>query len=241
MQKSTSLVATAFATALAGTAAFAATQDAGTAAPGALATAANRDFTRVSKDGSLAFSDIGLARLAIYNGNTSQAATLVADAKQALGRAANDDSVYTKMENELHPPKAMPATTRISSSNAPVAWLPVDAQYVVDETLAPTPQTAAALDAANAHLRSNQPDQARDALKVADINASFTLAVAPLKSSVADVDQASTMMASKNYYGASQALRTAQVHIRYDIIDLNSVPKNAATAAAKPAATTAAN
>ena len=241
MQKSRLLVATAFATALIGTAAFAAENNASEAAPSALSTAANKDFARVSKDGSLAFSDIDLARLAIYNGNPSQAATLINDAKQGLGRAGTDDSVYTKTEDELHPPKTAPAATRLSSSNAPIAWLPVDAQYMVDETLAPTPQKAAALDAANQHLRSNQPDQARDTLKVADVNASFTLSVAPLKRSVADVDQASNMMASQNYYGASQALREAQNGIRYDVIDVNGMPKSVNTAAAKTSSTRATN
>ncbi len=241
MQKSTLLVATAFATALAGTAAFAAGHDTNAATTNATATAANKDFAKVSKDGSMAFSDIGLARIAIYNGDPSRAATLVTDAKQALSRAATDDSVYTKAEDQLHPPKAMPATTRISSDNAPIAWLPVDAQYVVDETLTPTPQKAAALDTANAHLRNNQPDQARDTLKVADVNASLTLAVAPLKSSVADIDQASDKMASKDYYSASQSLRAAQSNIRYDIFDVNSAPKALNTAATKTTAPTATN
>ncbi len=149
---------------------------------------------------------------------------LVADAQQAMGWAKIADSVFMKAaadlktaspssatlsNTETSPAEASPSTTKIT-------WVPIDGQLVLDETLAPTPANTEAVAEANDHLRNGEPDKAREALKVASVTADYILAVAPLKQSTADVAQASKLLASNDYYGASQALRQAQDGVRYD-------------------------
>ena len=188
------------------------------------AKAAGQDYARLSIDGAHAFQDIGLARLAIFDGKPAAAVKLVADAQQAMGRAKTADSVFMKAAADLKtasPASATPSNTETSPPSASpsttkVAWVPIDGQLVLDETLAPTPANTKAVAQANDHLRNGEPDKARDSLKVASVTADYILAVAPLKQSAADVAQASKLLAGNDYYGASQALRQAQDGIRYD-------------------------
>ncbi len=202
------------------TAAIAATASSGDAGKNA----AGQDYARLSIDGAHAFQDIGLARLAIFDGKPAAAVKLVADAQQAMGWAKIADSVFMKAaadlktaspssatlsNTETSPAEASPSTTKIT-------WVPIDGQLVLDETLAPTPANTKAVAEANDHLRNGEPDKAREALKVASVTADYILAVAPLKQSTADVAQASKLLASNDYYGASQALRQAQDGVRYD-------------------------
>ncbi len=200
--------------------------------------AAGQDYARLSIDGAHAFQDIGLARLAIFDGKPAAAVKLVADAQQAMGRAKSADSVFMKAAAELK--TASPASgassntetspAAASPSTAKVAWVPIDGQLILDETLTPTPANTKAIAEANDHLRNGEPDKAREALKVASVTADYILAVAPLKQSTADVAQASKLLASNDYYGASQALRQAQDGVRYDtdiVHDAGGAPSNA--------------
>ncbi len=207
------LATTCLALSVAASAAIAATAPAGGTG------AANRDYARLSIDGARAFQDVDLARLAIFDGKPAAAVSLVADAQRAMGRAKSDDAVFTKAEADLKTAgarsgtAATPGTTPASTTK--IAWVPIDGQLVLDETLAPNQAKAAAVAKANQHLRNGEPDKAREVLKVASVTADYTLTVAPLRQSTADIAQASKLLDGKDYYGASQALRQAQDGVRY--------------------------
>jgi hypothetical protein len=219
-------------------AAFAATAaTAATAAPDAHAGGTDaKDYAKLSIDGAHAFQDVALARLAIFDGKPAFAVKLVADAKQSMDRAKTDDTVFMKAEADLKPAKmaagdaTAPATG--PTSTAKIAWVPIDGELALDETLAPSPEKSAAIAEANEHLRKGEPDKAHDVLKVASVTADYTLAVAPLKQSTADIAQASTLLASRDYYGASQALRQAQDAVRYEttIVNDKAVKSSASSA-----------
>ncbi len=213
---------------------------AATAAPGGNSTgAANKDYAKLSIDGAHAFQDVGLARLAIFDGKPGMAVKLVSDAQAAIGRAKNDDTVFMKAEADLKPgktPTGKAATSASGSGSATkIAWVPIDGELALDETLAPTPEKNAAVAEANEHLRKGEPDKAREVLKVASVTADYTLAVAPLQQSTTDIAQASKLLVSKDYYGASQALRQAQDGVRYDTTVVHDVDGQSAAAPAKSA------
>jgi len=190
---------------------------------------ADKDLGKLSIDGAGAYQDIGLARLAIYDGKTDVAEKLVKDAAAALSRAKSDDAVFMKAEADLTPPKTpgKNAPTTSASKNA-VAWVPVDGEFVFDETL--TPAKAGAVDAANKHLHDGEPDKAKDALKVAAVDADYVMTLAPLEQTTQDVQKASQMLESHDYYGASQQLRDAQMGVRYDAVAFQDEPHAAAKA-----------
>lgn len=120
------------------------------------------------------------------------------------------------------------------NSTVKIVWVPIDGELTLDETLAPTLEKSAAVAEANEHLRKGEPDKARKVLKVALITADYSLAVAPMKQSTTGIAQASKLLASKDYYGASQALRQVQDGVRYDTSVVHDVggPSSAAPAKA---------
>jgi hypothetical protein len=198
--------------------------------------AVNQDFGRLSSDGASAFADIHLARVAIFDGNTNLARKLISDAQSSLDKAKNDDTSFMKAESEMKAPSTPTTDTRPAQTKNTqrIAWLPIDGQLIVGETYKPSADKTAALSTARKNLRNGQTDQAMKAIRLAAVDVDYTMALAPLQQSIADVDQANTLMDSKDYYGASQALRQAEAGIRYDEIDdvANVKGGNAKTAAA---------
>jgi hypothetical protein len=202
---------------------------------------ADKDFGRLSQDGADAFEDIHLARLAIFDGRTGQAAKLVADAQAALEKAKADDSVFTKAEAELHAARRGPTAGQSDQQDGStkVAWLPIDAQIDVGEAYQPTPEKDAAIVTARRHMEKGESAKALQELKVAAVDVDYTLEVAPLARSIANVDRANDLMNSHDYYGASQALKKAEDGIRYDeisdVFDVAGTPKTASTKTDKSA------
>jgi hypothetical protein len=182
---------------------------------------AEKDFGRLSIDGVSAFNDVHLARVAIFEGKTDEAAKFVADARASLGKAKTDDAVFIKAESALRDPSkpaSDPAGSRDSISS-PIAWIPIDSELILGETYQSTPEAAAAVVTARKGLEKGDGAASLGTIKSAKVDVDYVVAVAPLEKSIADVGRAGTLMISHDYYGASQALRTAEVGIRYDEID----------------------
>ena len=79
----------------------------------------DKDFGRLSADGFSAFNDVHLARIAIFDGKTDEAAKFIADAQSALAKAKTDKAVLTKAESEIKAPaKTAAATNRREKFNA---------------------------------------------------------------------------------------------------------------------------
>lgn len=187
--------------------------------------AVNRDFAKLSADGSRAFDDIAMARTALANNDPAGAAKLLTDANNALTRAKSDNKVFMKAEAQLTPPKKAPAgapAPSASASTQPVAWLPVDGEYIVTEDLEPTSTKGTAVASANTSLNKGKPAQAAQNLQVAAVDVDFVLAIAPLDTSAGDVYRASNLLAGKDTKGADSALQEAQNSIRFvseDMVD----------------------
>jgi hypothetical protein len=200
-----------------------------------LAKIADKDFGHLSTDGVSAFNDLHLARIAIFDGRTDEAAKLITDAQASLGKAKTDSAVFLKAESALHPPAQAtpkPSATQ-ANSTTPVAWIPIDADIVLGETFQATPEKAAAVVTAKKGLEKGDTAKSLEAIKLASVDVNYTLAVAPLDQSVADLDEANALMTKHDYYGASQSLKKAEDGIRYDEIDdIADVKNHPSTASA---------
>jgi hypothetical protein len=198
--------------------------------------AVNRDFGRLSSDGASAFADIHLARVAIFDGNTGLAGKLISDAQSSLDKAKSDNTSFLKAESEMNAPASPTGNTQLAQTKDThrIAWLPIDGQLIVGETYKPTAEKTAALSTARKNLQNGQADEAMKAIRLAAVDVDYTMALAPLQQSIADVNQANSLIGNKDYYGASQALRQAEDGIRYDEIDdvANVHGANAKTASA---------
>ncbi|RFD21193.1 hypothetical protein DY926_01600 [Komagataeibacter melaceti] len=201
--------------------------------------AVNRDFAKLSADGSRAFDDIALARTALANNDTAGARKLLSDANNALTRAKKDDKLFMKAEAELTAPRKAPAGAHPPAANAtqPVAWLPIDGEYIVTEDLEPTSSKSTAVATANASLNKGKPAQAAQNLQVAAVDVDFVLAIAPLDASASDVYRASNLLAGNDVKSADNALQDAQNTIRFVSEDMVGTPAGTPATAPKKKAT----
>ncbi len=202
--------------------------------------AAYKDFGKFSVDGHEAFADIRLARLAIFNGNTKNAKDEINAAVAALSRARTDDLVYINAEADLKPPAGISqaATNNTRPSTTAVKWLPIDSAMTLGEDYVATPAKAATVAKANAQLKAGDHARAIDTLKLAAINVSFDVEVAPLNKSIAGVEKAETLATANQYFQANQTLKDVQDGIRFHVQEMTGVPPSGHTnkvASADPA------
>ncbi len=178
---------------------------------------AEKDFGRLSADGMSAFEDIHLARMAIFDGSTDEAAKFVIDAKTSLANAKTDGAAFLKAESALRGPSQAPVGR--DKSGTPIVWIPIDSRIDVGETFEPTAEKTAAVITAKKHLMKGEGGKALQTVRSEGLDIDYTLAVAPLEQSIVEVEDAVQRIAMRDYYGASQALRRAEAGIRFDEVD----------------------
>ena len=78
--------------------------------------------------------------MAIFDGNTDEAAELISDAVSSLDKATTDNTAFLKAESALNAPSDPHATMRLNhpKDTNSIRWLPIDAQIAVGETYKPT-------------------------------------------------------------------------------------------------------
>jgi hypothetical protein len=194
--------------------------------------AADKDFGKLSAEGSAAFQDLSLARLAIYDGRVDEAKKFVKRAETAFNNAKTDETVYNKAESELKPPVDKVAAANKSAAPAepadakeaaklktPIAWLPVDGSIVIDDDYKPSASKTEAVADANKSLKGGDRKEAVEKLKLADIKVVIVVAVLPVEQTIDKVNQAGALINEGKYYEASQELRQAQAGERFDVVD----------------------
>jgi hypothetical protein len=199
-------------------------------------TVADQDAGKLSKDGSTAIRDVSLARLAIFNGQTAQAKTYTNEAQTALEKAKSDDTVFTKAEADL---KAPPGVTQpgagATASTTPTTWIPVNGSMTLGEDYIDTPEKSAGVTKANEQLKKGDHQQAVETLKLANIDVSFVMEVAPLDKTTSGINKAAQLIDAGKYYEANQALKAVEDGLRFDVTNVDSTPKKVADETSKPA------
>lgn len=182
---------------------------------------ADQDFGRLSQDGVGAFNDVHQARLALFEGKIDEAATFVTDARTSLALAKTNGPTFVKAETALNSPgqNAVKTPAVPGQATTPIFWIPIDAELALGETFVASPQKSAAVVVARKRLEKGDHAKSLEAIRLAQVDVNYTVAVAPLEQSTADVDKANNLIASHDYYGASEALRQAEGRVRYDEID----------------------
>ncbi len=206
-------------------------------------TLANKDFGKLSADGSNAFQDLTLTRLAIFDGRIDDAKKYIQQAETAFDKAKKDEAVFTKAEADLKPPAgknapanqtigAAPPTGKPADSKSadqmkkPIAWLPVDGAISINEDYTANPAKKGAVAEANKNLKSGDRTKAMETLKLADMDIDVTLAVVPLEQTIDNVHQAAGLINDGKYYEASQLLRQAQDSERFDVTSITAKPSS---------------
>lgn len=199
--------------------------------------AANEDFGMLSKQGAVAFHDVHLARLAIFDGQISKAKQYLSAADSSFAKARND-AAYTKAESDLTPPSGVTQpkdTDTDAAMTGPVKWLPVDGAMAVDEDYDAVPAKKAGVAKADAQIKNGDRKGAMETLKLAGVDITFDMEVIPLERSISKAQNATTLLANGQYYEANQALRGLENGARFDIASYNGAPKTAGAAAPQKA------
>jgi hypothetical protein len=198
---------------------------------------ANRDATKLSKDGYAAVRDISQARLAIFNGQPAQAKAFINEAQTAFEKAKSDDTAFTKAESDLRAPsgKTQPGSGATASTN-PTAWIPVDGSMTLGEDYVDTPAKSAGVAKANEQLKKGDHEHALETLKLANIDVSVVAEVAPVDKTMTGIKKAAQLIDAGKYYEANQTLKNVQDGFRFDVTDFDSAPKGAADRTHKAAA-----
>lgn len=154
-----------------------------------------RAFMRLSEDGSKAARTISLARVAIFDGQTQEAKTLVEQAKTALGAAAKDAdklAIKAPKHDDLGP------------------MVPIDARLTMADVYTLTPEKKAEIDKVNEHLKKGETKKALEVLRPIDVQLTLTSLFMPLDPTAKAVDQAGKLLADDKYYEANLALKKAE-------------------------------
>ncbi len=193
---------------------------------------ADKDFGKLSTDGSGGLQDLSMARLAIYDGRIDDAKKFAKQADAAFKKAKTDETVFNKAESALKPPVDKDAAAKKSAAVAapadasetermkkPIAWLPVDGSILINEDYTTKAAKTAAVAGANKSLEHGDRKGALEKLKLADVKVVVVMAVLPVEQTINKMDQAVTMINDGKYYEASQELRQVQASQRFDVVD----------------------
>jgi hypothetical protein len=200
-------------------------------------TPTDKDFGKLSHDGSRAFQDLTFTRLAIFEGRVEEAKKFINEADKDFDKAKTDDTVFTKAEaafTSAHSQSYQATDSGRSASSTeamkkPIAWLPVNGAITINEDYTLDPAKTTAVAGANKSLKSGDRKGAMEKLKLAGMDANITLAVIPVEQTIKDVHQAAMLINDGKYYEASQLLRQVQESERFDVADID-MPKTPAAA-----------
>lgn len=169
-------------------------------------------FQALSTQGQRAFTDISAARLELFQGHTKKAVAQVQDAQQALKLAQADNTAFKKAANELN---VKDNQGKADTSTTVTSWLPIWGDTLVQDNYMASPQKVKAVADANSKLKQGDAKGAAETLRLAGVDIDTALALAPLKQTIADVDQAAKQLASDKFYEANLTLKQVQDEVRY--------------------------
>ncbi|SCX22236.1 MULTISPECIES: YfdX family protein [Agrobacterium] len=187
---------------------------------------AQKDFTKLSRDGIAAFRDIHLARIAVFDADPATAKKLVAEAQSALKKAKADDSIFLKAEAAMKPPASAPAAakSKTADASAQTAWIPIDGQFTLEEDFVATPEKQQAVARANEHLKKGERSKAVETLRLAGIDVSTTIAALPLNQTITGVDDAAKLLDENKFYEVNAKLKTVEDGLVFDTVAAFDTP-----------------
>lgn len=161
------------------------------------------DWT-LSHDGYQTMRDIGMARIAIFQGDTQAATDLLQRATRAL-------DVVDKV-----------AVRRTADAKSDMVV--IDGQIVVADNFVDTPKKRTHIAKANEHLTQGRAKEAHDELRLAEVDASMTQVLMPLDATRRHLNAATTLLTAKQYYEANLALKAAEDGLLIDTVAMSAAP-----------------
>jgi len=185
----------------------------------------------VSKEGRMAMQDLGMARVAIFDGQLKQAKEMLDRSKENLATVEKQmpELVVTIKTQE----KVDGKTVNQEKPTISHDLVPINAGIVVGEDFIATPEKSEKIKKANEHLKNQEPAKAIEVLHEADIGISFSRVLMPVKDTIKHVDKAIELFGEQKYYEANLSLKAAEDSL---IVDSVLVYEPVATAKKEAAA-----
>ncbi|MEJ8858502.1 YfdX family protein [Variovorax robiniae] len=187
-----------------------------------------QEMLKLSQDGYMAVRAARGARVDIFNGNIKGATDLLAKATSSLAAAKKDAPTFMVEVKSGVDGKIVRDTTSVDRANI----VPIDGQIVLADNYIDTPAKRAHIDKANEHFAKGRGKEARDELRLAEVDAAFTRVLMPIDSTAKNVAEATRLLGEKKYYEANLALKAVEDGLRIDTVAL-SEPVKVAPAAPK--------
>ena len=168
------------------------------------ARAADNEALKLSQEGYQTMRDIRLARISIFDGDTQGAKDLLTQATQALD--------------------AVDQTAVKATSDVKADLLPIDGEIIVSDNFIDTPVKRQHIGKANAHLKQGHATMARDELRLAEVDASFSRILMPVDATRRHLNAAATLIRSDQFYEANMALKAAEDGLLVDTVSISEVP-----------------
>ncbi|MDG6093573.1 YfdX family protein [Acetobacter sp. AN02] len=168
---------------------------------------ADHSFRHLSKDGQRAIDDILQARDLLAAGKTTQAVPLITDAGKRLEAAGKARLKFNAAEAALHRVPQHPAPAGHTATTQPTDWIPVGAEFIVTDEMAP--EKKAALTTANTQIRQGNTAQASQTVQVVGQDAALIIALAPLQQTQGAVNRAAALAEGDDATSAAAALSSA--------------------------------
>lgn len=181
---------------------------------------------RVSSDGYLAMRDVRGARIALMTGDPDLAAALVKRAQSRIDAAGKD--AFTLAADTA------PDATAKGTAAPPMRYIALDASSGVDETMVLTPEAAGHVAKAKAHMKAGNRAAAREELRLASVDVSTSVALAPADATKAGIDHAASLLGKGDNYQALLALNGVEDGIVIRSFSVDEFPTPQTVAAAKP-------
>ena len=92
------------------------------------------------------------------------------------------------------------------------------------------PAKTAGVAKANKFLKTGDKKSALEALRLANVDADFVMAVAPLDRTTSGIDRAARLIDDRHYFEANATMKGIEDSLRFDSVNVIGVPKNIARA-----------
>ena len=159
-----------------------------------------------------------------------------------VGTAGNSSRVlefkkvtYNAQDQYMAPAGTTQRGSSAAASTTPKTWIPVDGSMTLGEDYVDTPEKSSSVAKAKEQFKKGDHKHAMETLKLANIDVSFVLEVAPLDKTLTGIKKAAQLIDTGKYYEANQALKGVEDGFRLDVTDVDSAPKGAANKTPKAA------
>ena len=169
---------------------------AGAQAPAASATAASdKAVLTTVDDARAAMRDVHLARVALFDGDSTKAKGLTDDALSKMQSAQASEADW-----------AVPT----KAGKEGLRYLPFDSSVALNEDFVATPENTKTLGDANAKIATGDSKGAVEVLRAHDIGVSVNAALIPARDALEELRNAQTLFEGGHFYEASMALKAVE-------------------------------